>query len=228
MQNGSLSVDHIFMLVEHAEAERTIETLRRRGLTPSSGRSHGRLGTSNRFFCFDNAFLEILWISNRTHAAESPLAQQLMERVELRRNGANPFGIGLRTASRCDPLPFETWIYHPPGDAGLVNDIAIATSSADPTLPLLFRAQRTKRPDEWVDGAAGERQRPGGYSDIVSLRLCTGTRADPSGDLSTLSRLGMLSLRHAANDQPDIEVGIATMQGAATRALSLARLDWIA
>jgi hypothetical protein len=228
MQNGSLSVDHVFMLVEFAEAERIIATLERRGLTPSSRRSHGRLGTSNVFFCFDNAFLEILWVSNRADGAESPLARQLLERLDLRRNGANPFGIGFRTADRSDPLPFETWSYCAPGDAGLVNDIAIAVSGRDPAQPLLFRAQRSKRPDAWLDGTAGKRQRPGGYSDIVGLRLCTLMRTDPCGDLHTLSRLGMLTLAHPTIDRPDLEVSVANTDGSGTKVLSLARLEWLA
>jgi hypothetical protein len=227
MRNGTLFVDHVFMLVDSAEAGPTVEVLSQKGLTPSSRRSHGRLGTSNVFFCFDNIFLEILWIVNPEDAAQSPLGRQLMDRVDQRRSGACPFGIGFRTTDRSDSLPFETWIYQPPGDAGLVNDVPIAVSSSDPSQPLLFRAQRAKRPDEWVDGNAGERQRPGGYSEVAGLRLRTLTQPDPSSDLSTLSRLGMLTIGLTTIDRPDVEVTVANTDGSGTKVLSMARRDWI-
>ncbi len=227
MQNGSLCVDHVFMLVDATESEQAIAALRVGGLTPSSRRSHGRLGTSNVFFCFDNVFLEILWVVSQEDAARSSLARQLLERTQ-RRSGGCPFGIGFRTAARSDPLPFETWDYHPPGDAGLANDVAIAVSSSDSLQPLLFRAQRSLRPDAWTDGNAGLRQRPGGYSEVAGLRLCMPVGVKPSVDLSALERLGMLTLGQCEGGCSDIEVTVVRMSGSGRTVLSLSRLDWIA
>jgi len=226
MQNGSLSVDHVFMLVDPEQAEQSVAALDRAGLTPSSRRSHGRLGTSNVFFCFDNCFLEILWIANRADASRSPLARQLLERSDLQGRGAFPFGIGFRTGDRSDPLPFETWSYQPPGDSGLANDVAIAVSASDIEQPLLFRAQRSRRPDAWTDGNAGLRQRPGGYSEIVGLRLCIPEGVDPSVDLQALAGLGLCTLGSAASGRPDVEVTVSRTDSPATKVLSLSRLDW--
>jgi Glyoxalase-like domain len=227
MHNGSLSVDHVFVLVDCEHAEQSVATLQRAGLAPSSRRSHGRLGTSNVFFCFDNCFLEILWIANRADAARSPLARQLLERSDLRGKGGCPFGIGFRTTDRADPLPFETWSYQPPGDSGLANDIAIAVSASDPEQPLLFRAQRSRRPDAWTDGNAGLRQRTGGYSEIVGLRLCIPEGVDRGVDLRTLEGLGLFTLGSAASSSPDIAVTVSCTDSAETKVLSLSRLDWM-
>jgi hypothetical protein len=193
MQHGNVFVDHVFMLVDAGEVNSMVESLAQLRVEESSRRSHAGLGTSNIFFCFDNAFLEILWIDDRKEAAQSVLGRQLVARLEGRGRGATPFGIGFRTRNPDDSLPFDTWNFLPPGASGL-KPVAIARSSEDPAQPLLFRAQRVLRPDQWVDGKAGARQTQAGIAEMVALRFSSPKGRDCSADLKRLRDLGLLSL----------------------------------
>lgn len=218
MVNGNLYVDHFFMLSDTA-GEREVEALTRAGFTESCRRSHVGLGTANAFFCFDNVFLEILWIEKPAEAAQSRLARGLMERADWRSNGAAPFGIGFRTSSPDDPMPFLTWDYAAPNTAGL-NPVQLAVSSDDIRNPVLFRAQRTLRPDAWTDGRAGKRQRPGGWAEVTGLQFTAPPGFPVSADLEKLARLGMLTLGRPA-DGPDLALTISRVDGAPGKTLSL-------
>lgn len=196
MRSGNLSVDHVFMLIEAGEVDAVVNQLSRFGLTESSRRSHGGLGTSNIFYCFDNAFLEILWIANREEAGGSRLGRLLLERLDGRMSGAAPFGIGFRAPSADDPLPFATWLFEPPAELSF-QPIPIALSSDDSRQPLLFRAQRKLPPDAWTDGKAGVRQQPAGLREITALRFSPARNAGDSADLRNLQQLGMIALDHS-------------------------------
>jgi hypothetical protein len=196
-QNENVYVDHVFMLAETAGGEHEIAALRAAGFIESSRRSHAGLGTSNVFFCFDNVFVEVLWIASRAEARESKLGRHLLERCDGRAAGAVPFGIGFRTYPPEYRLPFQTWEYLPPGVSGL-KPVQIATSSDDLRQPLLFRAQRLLRPDEWTDGKAGARQRPAGFAEVLDLQFIPRTGVEPSPDLQSLANLGVLTLGEPA------------------------------
>jgi hypothetical protein len=197
MRSGNTSIDHVFMLVEPAEVASVVRALGDFGLTESSRRSHPGLGTSNIFFCFDNIFLEILWVANRTEAAGTELGRQLIERVEGRASGKTPFGIGFRTATPSDAAPFATWSFEPPA-ALAFNPIPIAVSSRDTSQPLLFRAQRAARPDAWTDGKDGRRQAPSGITEVTAVRFTPLATVAPAADLQTLRKLGLMGLNPAS------------------------------
>lgn len=219
MRSGNSFIDHIFMLIEPAEAASVVQTLSRFGLTESSRRSHPGLGTSNILFCFDNIFLEILWIANREEARGTQLGRQLIERLDGRASGSAPFGIGFRTRAMADPVPFATWSFEPPA-ALAFKPIPIAVSSHDSRQPLLFRAQRTARPDAWTDGKAGVRQRPAGIAEVTALRFTPPPQATASPDLQTLQRLGMIVLVDA-QDGPCMVLTLSQVTSGKTRELIL-------
>ena len=109
----TLELDHIFVHVQPAgpEAER-LEAL---GLVESYRRTHPGQGTSNICYCFDNAFLELLWLIDEAEALSPAIARtQLAERSHWRASGASPFGLALRRQSDETVLPFPTWGYRPP------------------------------------------------------------------------------------------------------------------
>src|ERR1700730_7253609 len=171
MPTPKVMLDHVWMMSESVGASAEIAALKRAGLVESCRRSHLGMGVANVFFCFDNAFLELIWIVNAEEASASPLTRtQLLERSHWRRNGATPFGIGLRTDPPDSLLPFETRDFGQASRA-LTKPVLVAKSSDDLRQPLLFRAQQTSRPDAWTDGLAGARQRAGGFAEIVGLRL---------------------------------------------------------
>jgi hypothetical protein len=193
VQQGKLLIDHVFMLVRSDEVDAVVDDLAGFGLEESSRRAHVGLGTSNIFFCFDNAFLEILWVADRDEAVQSELGRRLLARLDGREQQATPFGIGFRTLTPEDPLPFDTWDFLPPGTSGL-KPVPIARSSDDPAQPLLFRAQRVRRPDQWIDGKAGARQTKAAIAEIIGLRFSPPRGVHCSADLERLQDLGIVTL----------------------------------
>jgi Glyoxalase-like domain len=128
-------LDHVFVLCSPGAPEAAVLT--RFGLREGSSNTHPGQGTACRRFFFGNAYLELLWVRDAAEA-QSPAskATRLFERWSLRRAGASPFGLVLRSAGPglADP-PFPTWPYRPsylPPD--LAIDVALGTLLSEPEL----------------------------------------------------------------------------------------------
>ena len=135
-------LDHVFVLCAPGAPE--AEALHRFGFREGSSNSHPGQGTACRRFFFRNAYLELLWVEDRT-AAQSALTlpTRLFERWASRQAGASPFGVVLRSAGpgAAEP-PFPTWPYRPeylPPD--LAIDVAVGTLLSEPGL-YYFRPPR--------------------------------------------------------------------------------------
>ncbi|HSV28185.1 MAG TPA: VOC family protein [Candidatus Omnitrophota bacterium] len=184
------------------------------GLTESFRRAHPGQGTANACFCFDNAYLEVLWVEDWNDVRSPPIAAtRLAERADWRQGGASPFGIALRT-----DLPFPAWPYRPPYlPPGMA--IPVATDSEDPRQPFLFRSPGSTRPDQWTDGRAGNRQAPAGLSEIVNLRLTMPDTPGPA--LMALAERGLLSVHRGAH-----RLDITLSGNGGDRVLSLPDFRW--
>ena len=164
----TLELDHVFVFVTPGAPEAAAL-----GLCESYRRRHPGQGTANVCYCFDNAYLELLWVTDRAELTAPAVARtRLAERADWRRTGASPFGIALRGPDPDTPLPFESWDYAAPFlPAGMAIPVAVA--SDDPRQPFLFRSPGTARPDTWPDDAggsrAGARQRPIGLAEIAAV-----------------------------------------------------------
>lgn len=105
-----LELDHIviFSRVDAPEAQ-ALEAL---GLTGFGGTTrHGDLGTASTSFFFENAYLELLWVSDEAAARKAflPLDFDLHTRMTWRESGTVPFGLMLRhRAGPTAPNPFPT------------------------------------------------------------------------------------------------------------------------
>jgi hypothetical protein len=108
-------LDHVFCLCP-ADAEAGAQVLERAGLTEGSGNSHDGQGTACRRFFLENAYIELLWVSN-ANDARSGVTQRtrLWERWSRRMSGACPFGIVLRAGATpgTPDCPFASWAYRP-------------------------------------------------------------------------------------------------------------------
>ncbi len=132
MSSAAFTIDHLFVCATRAEAGALIES----GFAPGRAAVHEGQGTANLCFCFDNAYLECLWMHDEAEirsAAVSPVS--LWERTHWRENGACPFGVALRRKSpSAQP---HTWAYAapflPPGAT-----LPILTPPDSPELPLVF------------------------------------------------------------------------------------------
>jgi len=190
---SAYAIDHVFMLVEPGGAG-TMAKLARGGLTRSYSRKHVGMGSANIFVCFDNAFLELVWIENEAEAMSGPVGKRLVERNAKKTSGAMPYGIAIRAPSADHPMPFEGWRFTPPSVSDMKNTVMIAHSSDDLAQPFLFRSQRSIPPKAWTDALAGQRQMPGGFGDVIAWRLDLPKGVAPGRDLLKLHELGLLTL----------------------------------
>jgi hypothetical protein len=126
----SLRIDHVFCLVEPGFPEE--EKLRAAGFTVDFGREHAGQGTKNRLVMFDNACLELIWVSDQAEAERNVL------RLDRRASGPCPFGIGLQGPID-DELRRDMWMYELPG---LPGGLWIYEPSTRIDGPLVFVIER--------------------------------------------------------------------------------------
>jgi hypothetical protein len=211
-------IDHVFVFIAPGAPEAA--ALTKLGLTESFRRPHPGQGTANACFCFDNAYLELLWIADAHEAATCALARSgIAARAGWRQTGASPFGIALRSADPAAALPFPSWDYTAPFlPAGMT--IPVATASDDPRQPLLFRSPGNARPDQWTDGRAGAHQSAAGLAEITGVRLVFPAGVTPDPVFDTLAACGLLALeRNGA--APTMELVLSRADGGAQACLSL-------
>jgi hypothetical protein len=126
----SVELDHVFIACSPGAPE--AGALLRRGLVEGSPNTHPGQGTACRRFFFQNAYLELLFISDADEARREPaLRTRLWERCARESEDACPFGIVLRTAAAGgEPTcPFDAWAYHP---SYLPPDLAIEIARDTP------------------------------------------------------------------------------------------------
>ncbi|MEL6920382.1 MAG: VOC family protein [Pseudomonadota bacterium] len=156
----SIELDHVFWMVPKATVSHVTTRLASLGLRESYRRVHVGQGTANVCYCFENAFLEVLWLENEAEARSAPIARtQLVQRGTGK---ANPFGICWRGEAGID-----LWDFRPPflPDG---TSIPMAVASDDPALPLLFRFPGSKRPIELPRERHGGMQAHAGF-DVLEL-----------------------------------------------------------
>ena len=211
-------IDHVFVFVAPGAPEAA--ALTKLGLAESFRRPHPGQGTANVCFCFDNAYLELLWIADAGEAVSCALARSgLAARAGWRNTGASPFGIALRSADPAAALPFPSWNYAAPFlPAGMT--IPVATASDDPRQPLLFRSPGNARPDQWTEGRAGARQRAVGLAEIAGVRLGfpAGVAPDPAFD--ALAAHGLITLDRGAV-APTMDLDLSGADGGARAIIRL-------
>lgn len=197
------------------------------GMQESFRRRHPGQGTANVCYCFDNAYLELLWVDDWAEAQASPLGRaRLAERARWRTTGACPFGLAVRLEDAATPLPFPAWDYRPPYlPAGMA--IPVALSSADIRQPLLFRSPGHAPPVAWTDGRAGARQEAAGLTEIGGLHLAFRAGEAPGADLERLAALGFLTLGETAAGSARMVLTLSREDGGAARQLSLPDFTWI-
>jgi hypothetical protein len=127
------ALDHVFVC--GAEGAPEAERLVRLGLTEGSPNTHPGQGTASRRFFFENAYIELIWVTDPREAQGEPAARtRLWPRWSQRAAGASPFAVILRPADgdERDP-PFASWAYHPPYlPPHLAIDVAEATPLSEP------------------------------------------------------------------------------------------------
>ena len=182
-----LELDHLFYMVEdEAQAEAWASALR---LEESYRRQHPGQGTTNICCCFNNAYLEFLWVDDPQAVASdvsAPLA--FAARSAWGHLGTSPIGISIRHGED-EALPFETWQYTPSYLPEGVT-ISMARDSDDARQPLLFAPPGGCRPDSWT----GDRAVPLNVAELVSVEIGVPAGMEPSTGLIQLAELGLIQL----------------------------------
>jgi hypothetical protein len=129
------ALDHV--LVCCAEGAPEAARLRRLGLVEGSANTHPGQGTASRRFFFDNAYLELFWVTDAREAQTAPAARmRLWSRWSARGTEASPFGVIVRPDGAEEaPPPFASWAYHPPYlPPPLAIHVAEGTPLSEPAL----------------------------------------------------------------------------------------------
>jgi len=156
----TVELDHLFICCAPGAPEG--DALVRLGMTEGSPNAHPGQGTANRRFFFNNAFLELLWVSDPVEARnERTRRTRLWERWSGRASNTCPFGLVFRdTETGTAAVPFSTWEYRP---AYLPSGLAIQFANEVPLdepelicLPFLRRGGAP--PNEPTDHALPIRQ----------------------------------------------------------------------
>ncbi len=131
------ALDHLFVLCP-AGAELAAQALHRAGLAEGSRNDHPGQGTACHRFFFQNAYIELLWISDpRVAQSESTRRTRLWDRWSGLARGTCPFGIVLRPGEDVSETgcPFPSWSYRPsylPADMSI--EFATGISLEEPEL----------------------------------------------------------------------------------------------
>lgn len=160
-----MQLDHVFCFVSPEGLE--IAALEALGMRVSYRRAHPGQGTASACFVFENAFIELLWITAEAEARSSLIARtQLWERSLWRKTDFSPFGIAWRgAATRIDTWPFAP-PYLPPGVT-----IPVASDGDDPSQPMMFQSPGRAAPTEWPAERHGGFQNAGGCTRIQASEL---------------------------------------------------------
>jgi hypothetical protein len=152
----NLEIDHVFICCAPGAPE--AEALLRLGLKEGTPNTHPGQGTACRRFFFDDAYLELFWVTDPWEAQSEPVRPtRLFERWTRRNDDACPFAIVLRPAAGSESAspPFATWAYRPSYmPTGLSIEVASDTPLAGPELFYLgFQRGRPRARQEPTDHA---------------------------------------------------------------------------
>lgn len=185
-----MELDHLFLFTRSDGPE--IELLAQMGFVETYRRAHPGQGTANVCYCFDNLYLELLWVQDPDEVRSAPIARtKLLERSRWRNNGACPFGIAWRGDEPTFGQP--TWPFQPPYLPAGVS-IPVATDSDDPSQPMMFRSPGSAAPVDWPADRRGSLQRSSGFGAVTAVRLDLPEKALAGAALRWLEQHTLLDL----------------------------------
>jgi hypothetical protein len=182
-------VDHVFVCCSEGAPE--ADALLALGLLEGSSNTHPGQGTACRRFFFENAYLELVWVSDPEEArSELALPTRLWDRWSQRGGAASPFAVVLRPGdgeSGATP-PFRSVSYRPPYlPVGAAIEIATGTRLSEPEVfHLGFQRDRARLGKEPTD-----HEPPLRYLRRVSIT----TPAVPSEAARRIAEAGFFELR---------------------------------
>lgn len=174
-------LDHLFLPATPEQAR----ILSDFGLTEGYRRTHYSQGTANVCFCFSNAFLELLTITEEEMIQRTEVAPlRLYDRL-TNASGTCPFGVCLRYA---DGSPVFDDYHYPLADLPPGARIDIAEANA--VEPLWFSFAPTMRPDLRPEASRPPLTHPIGFQEItrVTIESPAGMPHSPASVLALASK----------------------------------------
>lgn len=212
-----MELDHIFVFTD-PESE-LVDHLTQAGLKKTFSREHPGQGTANHCFCFDNLYLECIYLKNRQEASSPAIRRTgLLERSAWSTNKVCPFGFAWRgnSPARAD---IAFWSYVPPYlPSGM--EILVAEDGDDARQPMMFTFDGATAPSFWAEAQQNGLQHDAGFGKISSVHLTLPSDTPPSATLVALQSHGLLDLQQKA-DIYKLTLGISDRSGRETAQISL-------
>jgi hypothetical protein len=182
-------VDHVFVCCADGAPE--ADALAALGLAEGSGNTHPGQGTACRRFFFENAYLELIWVSDREEAQSDMVRPtRLWDRWSHRGQDASPFAVVLRPGDDDVALtpPFDSTSYRPDYmPLGATIELARGTLLGEPEIFFLgFQRDRARMGREPVDHELPLR---------YLRRVTVTTPAPPSAAARAIAGTGLFELR---------------------------------
>lgn len=175
-----MELDHIFVFCKPDDGYE--QWLKSFGFVETYRRQHPGQGTENICFCFENAFIELLWVNDEQETRSPLIARTGLYERSLHRDFATcPFGISWRGKSG-----IATWPYRPPYLPPQMA-IDVATDGDDPTQPMMFRSPGDSAPSSWPVERRGNLQRDVGFQSVRIQQLALPSDKSPSPALQALA-----------------------------------------
>jgi hypothetical protein len=175
-----MELDHAFVFIDPRST--VIADLEAKGLSVSYRRDHIGQGTANACFIFDNAFLELLWLTDEAEVRSPAISRtKLWERSQWQTLGTCPYGLALRG----NVPTIETWPFCPPYLPDGIH-IPVANDSDDPRLPMMFTFPGSTAPRDWPAERRAFTPHPGGWNQISGLEITLPIEMEYSRTLATL------------------------------------------
>jgi len=204
-------IDHIFMLIDPEGPE--IGQMSKLGLVETYRRVHLGQGTRNVCYCFDNMFLELLWIDD-PNTVVSPTIRRtgLYKRSLWRSQEVCPFGIAWRASNSGAEPAISTWAFCPPYLPNGMT-IAVAEDSDDLQQPMMFRSPGSAPPIDWPPEKRGDLQHSGELGAVQEIIFTMPASIPPSEALKTIALACKPCLTLVAGHTWRLEMRIAGLNG---------------
>ncbi len=220
-----MEIDHLFLMVD-PPGDRAAARLTDRGLRESYRRRHPGQGTENVCYCFDNLYLELLWISDADEAAGPAIRRTgLLERAGWRDSATNPFGIAWRNGGGTTDEGIVTWPYTPPYlPPGM--SIPVAVDGDAPDQPMMFRSPGSSPAASWAADRRGGLQHEIGLTEVREVILEHPSDIPYCAALEVLAANTILRLAPRASNRFRLELRIERNRRLEPRILVLPDLIW--
>lgn len=203
-----MELDHLFVFVEPTSD--VVQNLLQAGLKETYRRAHPGQGTANFCFCFDNLYLECIYLVDAQEAASPAIRRTgLLERSAWRTNGSCPFGLAWRGES-AQNAEIRCWDYRPPYlPAGMA--IQVAEEGDDVRQPMMFTFEGATAPSSWPVARQNGLQHAADLGAVTSVQLTLPSTVSPGPALNAMQARGVLEIRQGT--AYGLALGIADYNG---------------